>query len=56
MQEAIGAVEDILTKIVPTMFLPEEEKKAQRKALAEGPIPLSDPATTKARSALRSLC
>jgi prostaglandin-H2 D-isomerase / glutathione transferase len=38
-QEAMGAVEDILTKIVPTMFLPEEEKKAQRKALAEGPIP-----------------
>ena len=38
-QEAMGAVEDILTKIAPTMFLPEEEKKAQRKALAEGPIP-----------------
>jgi prostaglandin-H2 D-isomerase / glutathione transferase len=38
-QEAMGAVEDILIKIVPTMFLPEEEKKAQRKALAEGPIP-----------------
>jgi len=38
-QEAMGAVEDIFIKIVPTMFLPEEEKKAQRKALAEGPIP-----------------
>jgi prostaglandin-H2 D-isomerase / glutathione transferase len=38
-QEAMGAVEDILIKIVPTMFLPEEEKKTQRKALAEGPIP-----------------
>ena len=37
--EAMGAVEDIISKLVPTMFLPEEEKKAQRKALADGPIP-----------------
>ena len=37
--EAMGAVEDIVSKIVPTMFLPEEEKKTQRKALVDGPIP-----------------
>jgi len=37
--EAMEAVEDVLSEIVPTMFLPEEEKKARRKALAEGPIP-----------------
>jgi glutathione S-transferase len=37
--EAMDAVEDILSEIVPTMFLPEEEKKARREALAAGPIP-----------------
>jgi glutathione S-transferase len=37
--EAMGAVEDIVSKLVPTMFLPEEEKKTQRKALVDGPIP-----------------
>lgn len=37
--EAMEAVEDIISKIVPTMFLPEEEKKTQRKALVDGPIP-----------------
>ena len=33
------AVEDIISEIVPTLFLPEEEKKTRRKALVEGPIP-----------------
>ncbi len=37
--EAMEAVEDITTKIGATFFLPEEQKKAQRKALVEGPIP-----------------
>jgi prostaglandin-H2 D-isomerase / glutathione transferase len=37
--EAMEAVEDISTKIGATFFLPEEQKKAQRKALVEGPIP-----------------
>jgi len=32
-------VEDIINKIVPTLFLPEQEKRTQRKALVEGPIP-----------------
>jgi glutathione S-transferase len=35
--EAMEAVEDITTKIGATFFLPEEQKKAQRKALVEGP-------------------
>jgi glutathione S-transferase len=33
------AVEDIGTKIAATFFLPEEQKKTQRKELVEGPIP-----------------
>ena len=33
------AVEDITTKVGATFFLPEEQKKAPRKALVEGPIP-----------------
>jgi hypothetical protein len=33
------AVEDIGTKFAGTLFLPEEQKKPQRKALVEGPIP-----------------
>ena len=33
------AVEDISSMIVATLFLPEEEKKAQRKTLVEGPLP-----------------
>jgi glutathione S-transferase len=37
--EAMEAVEDIATKIGATFFLPEEQKKAQREALVEGPIP-----------------
>jgi glutathione S-transferase len=37
--EAMDAVEDVLSEIVPTMFLPEEEKKTRREALASGPIP-----------------
>jgi glutathione S-transferase len=36
-QAAMEAVEDILSEIIPTLFLPEEEKKTRRKALAEGP-------------------
>jgi glutathione S-transferase len=31
--------EDINTKLAATFFLPEEEKKTQRKALVEGPLP-----------------
>src|SRR5215471_9697029 len=37
--EVMEAVEDINTKLAPTFFLPDEEKKTQRKALAEGPLP-----------------
>ncbi len=37
--EAMEAVEDITSMMVATLFLPEEEKKAQRQALVEGPIP-----------------
>ena len=37
--EAMDAVEDITSKIAATLFLPEDEKKVQRKALVEGPIP-----------------
>jgi glutathione S-transferase len=37
--EVMEAVEDITSQIVATMFLPEEQKKAQREALADGPIP-----------------
>ena len=37
--EAMEAVEDIVSQIVPTLFLPEKEKKARREALVEGPIP-----------------
>ena len=33
------AVEDINNMIVATLFLPEEEKKAQREALVAGPLP-----------------
>ena len=36
--EAMEAVEDITNKIGATLFLPEEQKKAQRKELAEGPF------------------
>ncbi len=38
--EVMEAVEDISTKLAATFFLPEEEKKTQRKALVEGSIPL----------------
>ena len=37
--EVMEAVEDISTKIAATMFLPDEEKKSQRMALVDGPIP-----------------
>lgn len=37
--EAMDAVEDVITEIAATMVLPEEEKKARRQALAAGPIP-----------------
>jgi prostaglandin-H2 D-isomerase / glutathione transferase len=37
--EAMEAVEDIASEIGATFNLPEEQKKAQRKALVEGPIP-----------------
>ena len=37
--EAMEAVEDITSKIFASRFLPEEEKKMQREALVEGPIP-----------------
>jgi glutathione S-transferase len=37
--EVMGVVEDINTKLAATFFLPEEEKKPQRKALVEGPLP-----------------
>ena len=37
--EIMEAVEDIASKIAVTMFLSDEQKKAQRKALVEGPLP-----------------
>lgn len=37
--ETMEAVEDVINEIVPSMFLPEDEKKQQREALAAGPIP-----------------
>ena len=37
--EAMEAVEDISTKLAATFFPPEQEKKAQRKALVDGPLP-----------------
>ena len=37
--EVMEAVEDITTKLEATFFLPEDEKKTQRKALVEGPLP-----------------
>jgi glutathione S-transferase len=37
--EVMEAVEDIGSKIGATFVLPEEEKKAKRKQLVEGPIP-----------------
>jgi glutathione S-transferase len=37
--ETMEAVEDISSMIVATLFLPEDEKKAQRKVLVEGPLP-----------------
>jgi glutathione S-transferase len=33
------AVEDITTKIFASRFLPEQQKKVERKALVEGPLP-----------------
>ena len=37
--EVMEAVEDINTELAATLFLPEEEKTAQRNALVEGPLP-----------------
>ena len=37
--EVMGAVEDIGSKIGATLFIPEEQKRTQRKELVEGPIP-----------------
>jgi prostaglandin-H2 D-isomerase / glutathione transferase len=37
--ETMEAVEDINSMIVATLFLPQEEKKVQRKTLVEGPLP-----------------
>ena len=37
--ETMEAVEDVTNKIAATLFLPDEQKKAQRKALVEGPLP-----------------
>ena len=37
--EVMEAVEDINTKLVATLFLPEEEKRAEREALVRGPLP-----------------
>ncbi len=37
--ETMEAVEDITNKIAATMFLPDEQKKSERQALVEGPIP-----------------
>ena len=41
--EAMEAVEDITNKIAATLFIPEEQKKAQRKTLVDGPIPFYSP-------------
>jgi glutathione S-transferase len=39
--EALESIEDIVVKIVPTMFIQDEaEKRRAREALAAGPIPL----------------
>ena len=38
--EAMDAVEDVICQITPTMFMPEDEKKAWREELASGLIPL----------------
>jgi prostaglandin-H2 D-isomerase / glutathione transferase len=38
--EVLAAGEDINTKLAATLFLPDEEKKTQRKALVDGPVPL----------------
>jgi len=37
--EIMEAVQDITSKIAATMFLSDEQKKVQRKALVEGPLP-----------------
>jgi glutathione S-transferase len=37
--EVMEAVEDINTKLAATFFLSDEEKKMQRKALVDGPLP-----------------
>ena len=37
--EAMDAVEDVSVQLVPTLFMPEEQKKARRKELADGCIP-----------------
>jgi len=37
--ETMDAVEDVIAGVAGTMFLPEDEKKANREVLAAGPIP-----------------
>lgn len=37
--EAMDIVEELNVRIAPTLFLPEDQKKTQREALAAGPIP-----------------
>ena len=36
--EVMEAVEDVNTKLAATLFLPDEEKKVQRRALVDGPL------------------
>jgi len=53
--EVMEAVEDISTKLAATLFLPDEEKKTQRKALVEATALLSHSATAAAQSTWRPL-
>ena len=39
--ETMDAVEDVIGEVGATMFLPEDEKKAKREALAAGPLPFA---------------
>ena len=38
--EAMDTVEELNGRIAPTLFLPDDQKKTQREALAAGPIPM----------------
>ena len=37
--EAMDAVEDVMVQLVPTLFMPEDQKQARRKELADGCLP-----------------